>query len=224
MVITIEPGIYIPEENIGVRIEDTVLVTENGCKILSGALAEGSGRDREAGWQVRAGARAPGTRQNTVLYIAILAGCFAVGLVGWLTPVGKRIDNLVYDVLTNSSASGRGGVAEDGRSGGGDRRERRCGRGAGCGMSGKFLRTRSTRLNAAGAEGRRDRRTAGRSLPNRGGRCASGGRASGDEESDSSLRPGRTRNVGISAAGIQGESRWRWGMCIWPTQMPRRMA
>jgi Xaa-Pro aminopeptidase len=38
MVITIEPGIYIPEENIGVRIEDTILVTENGCKILSGAL------------------------------------------------------------------------------------------------------------------------------------------------------------------------------------------
>jgi Xaa-Pro aminopeptidase len=38
MVITIEPGIYIPEENIGVRIEDTILVTANGCKILSGAL------------------------------------------------------------------------------------------------------------------------------------------------------------------------------------------
>ncbi len=38
MVITIEPGIYIPEENIGVRIEDTVLVTDTGCKILSGAL------------------------------------------------------------------------------------------------------------------------------------------------------------------------------------------
>jgi Xaa-Pro aminopeptidase len=38
MVITIEPGIYIPEENIGVRIEDTILVTENGAKILSGAL------------------------------------------------------------------------------------------------------------------------------------------------------------------------------------------
>jgi Xaa-Pro aminopeptidase len=38
MVITIEPGIYIPEENLGVRIEDTILVTETGCKILSGAL------------------------------------------------------------------------------------------------------------------------------------------------------------------------------------------
>ncbi len=38
MVITIEPGIYIPEENIGVRIEDTILVTANGCRVLSGAL------------------------------------------------------------------------------------------------------------------------------------------------------------------------------------------
>jgi Xaa-Pro aminopeptidase len=38
MVITIEPGIYIPEENIGVRIEDTLLVTDHGSKILSGAL------------------------------------------------------------------------------------------------------------------------------------------------------------------------------------------
>ena len=38
MVITMEPGIYIPEENIGVRIEDTLLVTGNGSKNLSGAL------------------------------------------------------------------------------------------------------------------------------------------------------------------------------------------
>jgi Xaa-Pro aminopeptidase len=38
MVITIEPGIYIPEENLGVRIEDTILVTDTGCKILTGAL------------------------------------------------------------------------------------------------------------------------------------------------------------------------------------------
>jgi Xaa-Pro aminopeptidase len=38
MVITIEPGIYIAEENIGVRIEDMVLVTENGPRVLSGTL------------------------------------------------------------------------------------------------------------------------------------------------------------------------------------------
>lgn len=38
MVVTMEPGIYIPEENIGVRIEDTLLVTETGSKNLSGAL------------------------------------------------------------------------------------------------------------------------------------------------------------------------------------------
>ncbi|HTB16516.1 MAG TPA: Xaa-Pro peptidase family protein [Bryobacteraceae bacterium] len=38
MVITIEPGIYIAEENLGVRIEDVVLVTSNGAKVLSAAL------------------------------------------------------------------------------------------------------------------------------------------------------------------------------------------
>lgn len=35
MVITVEPGIYIKEEDIGVRIEDDVLITKNGNKILS---------------------------------------------------------------------------------------------------------------------------------------------------------------------------------------------
>jgi len=38
MVITIEPGIYIPEENLGVRIEDDVLITEFGAKLLSERL------------------------------------------------------------------------------------------------------------------------------------------------------------------------------------------
>src|SRR5260370_27445500 len=38
MVITLEPGIYIPEENLGVRIEDDVLITESGHKLLSERL------------------------------------------------------------------------------------------------------------------------------------------------------------------------------------------
>ena len=36
MVITIEPGIYIPEKALGVRIEDDILVTETGYTVLSG--------------------------------------------------------------------------------------------------------------------------------------------------------------------------------------------
>jgi Xaa-Pro aminopeptidase len=38
MVVTMEPGIYIPEENLGVRIEDDVLITDTGYKLLSERL------------------------------------------------------------------------------------------------------------------------------------------------------------------------------------------
>lgn len=38
MVISVEPGIYIPEENLGVRIEDDVLVTKDGYRIMTGRL------------------------------------------------------------------------------------------------------------------------------------------------------------------------------------------
>ncbi len=38
MVITIEPGLYLPEENLGVRIEDDVLITPSGYKLLSQRL------------------------------------------------------------------------------------------------------------------------------------------------------------------------------------------
>jgi Xaa-Pro aminopeptidase len=35
MVFAIEPALYYPEKNIGVRIEDTVLITKTGCEVLT---------------------------------------------------------------------------------------------------------------------------------------------------------------------------------------------
>ena len=37
-VITIEPGIYLPDEALGIRIEDDIVVTAKGCKNLSKAI------------------------------------------------------------------------------------------------------------------------------------------------------------------------------------------
>jgi Xaa-Pro aminopeptidase len=35
MVLTVEPGIYLPTEGVGIRIEDDVLVTTGGHEVLS---------------------------------------------------------------------------------------------------------------------------------------------------------------------------------------------
>ncbi len=37
-VITVEPGVYLPAESIGIRIEDMILITPSGSRLLSGAL------------------------------------------------------------------------------------------------------------------------------------------------------------------------------------------
>jgi len=38
MVLTVEPGIYVPSEGIGIRIEDNILITEDGLKVLTAGL------------------------------------------------------------------------------------------------------------------------------------------------------------------------------------------
>jgi Xaa-Pro aminopeptidase len=56
MVLTIEPGVYLSEEGLGVRIEDDVLVTEVGYELLSGSVP----RDADAVEAVMSAARRPG--------------------------------------------------------------------------------------------------------------------------------------------------------------------
>ena len=34
MVMTVEPGLYIAEEGIGIRIEDNILIENNGCRVF----------------------------------------------------------------------------------------------------------------------------------------------------------------------------------------------
>jgi Xaa-Pro aminopeptidase len=59
MVISMEPGIYIPEENLGVRIEDDVLVTKDGYQLLTARLP----RTAEEIEKIMADARTPSQSQ-----------------------------------------------------------------------------------------------------------------------------------------------------------------
>ena len=43
VVLTIEPGVYLPDEGLGVRIEDDILVTPNGHELLSSRLPRKAG-------------------------------------------------------------------------------------------------------------------------------------------------------------------------------------
>jgi len=55
MVVTVEPGIYIPEENLGVRIEDDILITKDGYQLLTARLP----RTADEIEQIMAAGRAP---------------------------------------------------------------------------------------------------------------------------------------------------------------------
>lgn len=40
MVISDEPGLYIPEHSLGIRIEDDLLITSNGCEVLTSSIVK----------------------------------------------------------------------------------------------------------------------------------------------------------------------------------------
>jgi Xaa-Pro aminopeptidase len=48
MIVTIEPGLYVPEEATGIRIEDMILITKNGAMVMSRALPREPGEIEQA--------------------------------------------------------------------------------------------------------------------------------------------------------------------------------
>ena len=42
MVVTVEPGLYLPDQGIGIRIEDMIEITEDGSRLMSGGLPRGA--------------------------------------------------------------------------------------------------------------------------------------------------------------------------------------
>ena len=53
MVLTVEPGIYIEEEQMGVRIENNFWITKNGNKDLMKNIPYYSGGDRNADEEIK---------------------------------------------------------------------------------------------------------------------------------------------------------------------------
>ena len=48
MVVAIEPGLYLPDQGIGIRIEDMIEITEDGCRLMSGGLPSGADQIEKA--------------------------------------------------------------------------------------------------------------------------------------------------------------------------------
>ena len=92
MVVTVEPGIYIPEENLGVRIEDDVLVTDSGYQLLSERLP----RDPDEIERIMAeGAKPHATGEHAS------AGCDLNASEG--TETAEEIKNLIAKYATSVS-------------------------------------------------------------------------------------------------------------------------
>ena len=122
MVLTVEPGLYfqeddllVPEElrGIGIRIEDDVVVTADGCDNLSAALAPRSRRDRVVDGGAARLKHAPGrchARCRTWAHAAPPEGPRATRGAKLAVQLAPRADVVPGDLSHRSSSSERGGL------------------------------------------------------------------------------------------------------------------
>ena len=99
MVITIEPGVYVPERGGGARIEDNVLVTESGHEVLSQ-----SGREPAAMISIDLSGK-------TILITGAL-GAIAEHMVQKLAPAVRTL--VLTDIKRRSKPSNARGMADSG--------------------------------------------------------------------------------------------------------------